>query len=79
MVNPDFDFRRYLDLVIESFGTDRVMIGSDWPVCTLSGDYASTMRIVIDYAQQLSGRVRDGILGDNCARFYGLNPTTKKP
>jgi len=73
------DFRRYLDLVIESFGTDRVMIGSDWPVCTLSGDYASTMHIVIDYAQQFSAKVRDDILGDNCARFYRLNPTTKKP
>ena len=73
------DFRRYLDLVIESFGTDRVMIGSDWPVCTLSGDYASTMRIVIDYAQQFSAKVRDDILGDNCARFYRLNPTTRNP
>jgi len=28
------------------------MAGSDWPVCTLSGDYISTMNIVIDYAQQ---------------------------
>jgi L-fuconolactonase len=73
------DFRRYLDLVIESFGTDRVMIGSDWPVCTLSGDYASTMRIVIHYAQQFSAKVRDDILGGNCARFYHLNSITKKP
>ena len=48
------DFHRYLDIVIEAFGTDRVMIGSDWPVCTLSGDYASTMGIVIDYVQQFS-------------------------
>jgi hypothetical protein len=37
------------------------------------------MRIVIDYAQQFSAKVRDDILGDNCARFYRLNPTTKKP
>ena len=73
------DFRRYLDLVIESFGTDRVMIGSDWPVCTLSGDYASTMRIVIDYAQQFSAQVRDDILGGNCARFYQVNPTIEEP
>ena len=73
------DFHRYLDIVIETFGTDRVMIGSDWPVCTLSGDYASTMRIVIDYAQQFSARVRDDILGGNGARFYHINPTIKKP
>jgi len=73
------DFHRYLDIVIETFGTDRVMIGSDWPVCTLSGDYASTMRIVIDYAQQFSARVRDDILGGNGARFYHINPTIEKP
>jgi len=69
------DFHRYLDIVIAAFGTDRVMIGSDWPVCTLSGDYASTMRIVTDYAQQFSARVRNDIFGGNCARFYHLNPT----
>lgn len=55
------------------------MIGSDWPVCSLSGDYASTMRIVINYAQQFSARVRDGILGGNAARFYHINPTIEKP
>ena len=73
------DFHRYLDIVIEAFGTDRMMIGSDWPVCMLSGDLASTMRIVIDYAQQFSAEVRDDILGRNCARFYHINPTTKQP
>ena len=54
------------------------MIGSDWPVCTLSGDYASTLRIVIAYAQQFSARVRDDILGGNGARFYHINTTNKK-
>jgi len=73
------DFHRYLDIVIETFGTNRVMIGSDWPVCTLSGDYASTLRIVIDYAQQFSARVRDDILGGNGARFYHINATIEKP
>jgi L-fuconolactonase len=63
---PD-DFRRYLDVVFDAFGPDRLMIGSDWPVCTLSGDYVSTMKIVIDY---LSPGDRDGVLGGNCARFY---------
>lgn len=69
---PD-DFHRYLDIVLEAFGTERVMIGSDWPVCLLSGDYASTMNIVIDYMQQFPPAVRDDILGGNCARFYGIN------
>ena len=46
------DFQCYLDIVVEAFGVERVMIGSDWPVCTLSGDYESTMRIVMDYTRQ---------------------------
>ncbi len=66
------DFRVYLDVVIEAFGTDRVMIGSDWPVCTLSGDYASVMNVVIDYVAQFSPREREAILGGNCARFYNI-------
>jgi L-fuconolactonase len=74
---PD-DFHRYLDIVIEAFGTDRVMIGSDWPVCTLSGDYASTMRVVSDYFQQFSAKVRADVLGDTCARFYHINPSRNK-
>jgi L-fuconolactonase len=66
------DFKRYLDIVMAAFGTDRVMIGSDWPVCTLSGEYVQTMGIVIDYAQQFPPNVRESILGGACARFYGI-------
>jgi len=66
------DFHAYLEIVVEAFGTQRLMIGSDWPVCTLSGDYASTMRIVTDYIHQLPAEVRAGILGGNCARCYGI-------
>jgi L-fuconolactonase len=67
------DFRRYLDIVIEAFGTNRVMIGSDWPVCTLSGEYAATMGIVTDYVRKFPAEVRAQILGGNCASFYGLD------
>jgi L-fuconolactonase len=70
------DFHRYLDIVIEAFGIERLMIGSDWPVCTLSGDYESTMRIVINYIQQFSAERRETFLGGNCARFYGIDSTT---
>jgi L-fuconolactonase len=68
------DFHRYMDIVFEAFGCDRLMIGSDWPVCTLSGDYAITMQLVIDYVQQFPTEVRAGILGENCARFYRIHP-----
>lgn len=67
------DFRRYLDVVFDAFGPERLMIGSDWPVCMLSGDYASTMGIVMDYVGQMPADEREGILGGNCARFYGVD------
>ena len=67
------DFHPYLDAVVEAFGMERLMIGSDWPVCTLSGDYASTMAVVVDYLQRFPVEARDGVLGRNGARFYGLD------
>jgi L-fuconolactonase len=66
------DFQRYLDVVFEAFGAERLMIGSDWPVCTLSADYASAMGIVLDYVRQVPPVAQVGILGENCARFYSL-------
>jgi L-fuconolactonase len=66
------DFRPYLDIVVNVFGPRRVMIGSDWPVCTLSGRYQQVMDIVLTYAQQFPADVQAGMLGDNCARFYGI-------
>ena len=69
------DFRPYLDVVIEAFGPGRLMIGSDWPVCTLSADYASTMSLVVEYVGALSPDTCAGILGGNCARFYGIRRT----
>jgi len=67
------DFHSYLDTVFEAFGADRLMIGSDWPVCLLSGDYVSTMQIVMNYVKQLSIETQQAILGDNCARLYRIN------
>jgi L-fuconolactonase len=66
------DFHRYLDIVLEAFGSSRLMIGSDWPVCTLSGDYDSVMNIVINYVEKLPLPAQAGILGENCARFYKI-------
>ncbi len=68
----------YLEIVIAAFGAERVMIGSDWPVCTLSSDYVSTMCVVTDYVQRFPQKVREDILGGNCVRFYQLKNTTRK-
>lgn len=64
------DFRPYLDVVFEAFGPDRLMVGSDWPVCTLSGDYSATLGIVREYIGQLDSSVQEDILGLNCAEIY---------
>ena len=48
------------------------MIGSDWPVCTLSGEYEAVMKIVIDYVRKFSVEAQAAILGENCARFYHI-------
>ena len=68
---PD-DLKPYLDIALDAFGADRLMIGSDWPVSTLCGDYASVMNVVIDYAKKLSPQDQAKILGDNCVRFYSI-------
>jgi L-fuconolactonase len=66
------DFEPYLDTVCEAFGAARLMIGSDWPVCTLSASYEETLGIVLDYVGKFSAGERDGILGNNCASAYGI-------
>jgi L-fucono-1,5-lactonase len=67
------DMHPYLDVVLEAFGPSRLMIGSDWPVCLLAGDYDRTMSVVVDWTSRLSAAERDGILGGNAARVYALD------
>jgi L-fuconolactonase len=66
------DFTPYLDVVFESFGTKRIMIGSDWPVCTLAGTYSGVMQIAANYVQRLSSDERTDVWSENARRFYGL-------
>lgn len=66
------DFVPFLDVVFEAFGEDRVMFGSDWPVCLIAGSYERTVRLVEDYTRLLSPDQRAKFFGENCARFYGL-------
>ncbi len=66
------DFIPYLDEVFSAFGPDRLMIGSDWPVCTLAGSYAKVMAIVEKYLNTFDAEVRQKVLGQNAINFYGL-------
>lgn len=69
------DFRPYLDVVSNAFGTDRIMAGSDWPVCLLGGSYHDVTGIVKDYIRKFPEEIHEEILGLNCADFYGLSLT----
>jgi L-fuconolactonase len=64
--------RPYIETACEAFGPDRLMIGSDWPVCTLAADYARTMTLVIDALAGWSDSERDSVLGGTAATFWGL-------
>lgn len=66
------DFQPYLDIVFEAFGLERVMLGSDWPVCTVAGSYPDMVSIIVDYIQQFSADEQAGVLGRNAMKFYGL-------
>ncbi|GAC1541515.1 MAG: amidohydrolase family protein [Herpetosiphon sp.] len=65
------DFKRYLDIVFDCFGPDRLMFGSDWPVCTLAASYGQVVDIISSYLAGMPGRT-DAIWGANAARCYSL-------
>jgi L-fuconolactonase len=64
--------RPYLETAIECFGPDRLMIGSDWPVCTLAATYRQTMALVMDEVAGWPAADRDAVLGGTAMRVYGL-------
>jgi len=62
----------YLEVVFEAFGPERLMIGSDWPVCLVAADYDRTMSVVEDYVAKLPKRAQEAVLGGTASRFYGI-------
>jgi L-fuconolactonase len=66
------DFRLYLDIILEAFGPKRLMLGSDWPVCTVAGTYTEVMQLGLNFIDQLSETEQGDILGNNAVHFYGL-------
>ena len=67
------DFRPYLDMVFDAFGPDRLMFGSDWPVCLLAAEYGQVLELIEAYTEQLSASEREAVFGGTAAGFYGLN------
>ena len=68
------DMTPYLDVAFECFGPERLMIGSDWPVCTVAASYGRAMQVVKDYLGRHTEQVREAVLGGNAQRFWKLKP-----
>lgn len=66
------DLRPYLDIVFAAFGVERLMFGTDWPVCTLAGSYEQAHALVNDYTQSLTAEARAKLFGRNATEFYRL-------
>ncbi|MEW6130805.1 MAG: amidohydrolase family protein [Acidobacteriota bacterium] len=66
------DFKPYLDVIFEAFGSERVMFGSDWPVCLVAASYEQVKNLITDYLEEFSESQRANIMGLNAARFYDL-------
>jgi L-fuconolactonase len=66
------DVRPYLDVAFESFGAKRLMIGSDWPVCTVAASYARVVNLVQDYMVHFATENREAVFGGNAASFWRL-------
>lgn len=66
------DIYPYLDVVFEAFGTDRLMFGSDWPVCQLAGGYEIVHELLESYLEGFSDGDKNKIWGQNALKFYKL-------
>jgi L-fuconolactonase len=66
------DFQRYLDHVLDCFGPDRLMFGSDWPVCTLSSNYSDLVLLIQDYLEAFPVEMQEKIWGSNAVRLYAI-------
>jgi L-fuconolactonase len=75
---PD-TLRPYLDVAWDAFGPERLMAGSDWPVCTVAGSYERVVGTVAAYLSSRPAREREAVLGDNAARFWNLRTEEPAP
>jgi L-fuconolactonase len=62
----------YVDVALDAFGPDRLLFGTDWPVCRLRCEYGEWVEVVRGFVAPLSADEQAAILGGNAARVYGL-------
>ena len=62
----------YMQLVLEAFGANRILFGSDWPVCLVAGNYTKTKELVTNFIAKLNSEEQAAIMGGNAIEFYNL-------
>ncbi|MEV5550692.1 amidohydrolase family protein [Streptomyces sp. NPDC052309] len=67
------DLRPYVQTVLDEFGPDRAMFGSDWPVCTLAASYKEVTQVMADLTSDLEKHERSAVFGTTARRTYGLH------
>ena len=68
----DNDFFPFIDHIFKSFGPERVLFGSDWPVCLLAADYKKVVQIVKIYLKNHSKKTKLNVMGLNAIKIYNL-------
>jgi L-fuconolactonase len=68
------DIYPYLDVAFECFGAERLIAGSDWPVCTVAADYSRTMAVMERYLERRPASEREAVLGGNARRLWAIDP-----
>lgn len=66
------DIKPYIDIVFDAFGPDRIMFGSDWPVCKLAGSFTTTVVLMQEYLKNFSEAEKNNFWGQNAIEFYKL-------
>lgn len=67
------ELRPYADIVLDAFGPDRIMFGSDWPVCTLAASYEQVADAAEQLTAGLSAAEKEQVFGGTAQRIYGIS------
>ena len=62
----------YLDVVVSAFGVEKLMFGSDWPVCLVAGKYEQVIGIVNNYFDTFTSAEKNAFFAENAIAFYNL-------
>jgi len=71
-VFSDDSFTPFMDHVFASFGANRVLFGSDWPVCLLATGYKTVFALINAYLEKQSTQIKAQVLGQNAIKIYNL-------